>query len=207
MADRERRKLSNEELVRLLADDLDTHFEVLFDTYAQPLYSLVYRMLLGGKKFDSNDESADIVQRTMIKAYFALKGFSRERILDLKLSPWLKTIAMHEAQRSLRSSLVDVESQLLTEDGRSIFENIQDDLGLTPETLVERAEIIKQIEEEIHRLPSIYKDGILKHYIEGWTEEAIAREQGISLNTIKSRIRRAKILLQAKLKRLREEGR
>lgn len=207
MTDMERPELSEKELMHLLATDLDAHFDALYEKYEKLLYRLVYRMLFDGKRTDSKDEATDVVQRTMIKAYYALKGFPRERIEDMKLLAWLKAIAINDAKRSLRPTKVDVESQLLTKDGRSVFENIQDDLGLMPETLIERAELIEQIEQAILSLPPRYKEVMIQYYIEDRKEEDIARELGRPLNTIKSQIRRARILLQARLKPLREEGR
>lgn len=197
---------SDEELLRLLATDLDAHFELFYDKYEKSLYRLAYSMLLGGKGFDSNDEAADSVQQTMIKAYFALKRFSQERILALKPQAWLKTIVIHEVQHRLKQrSRVDVESQLITDDGKGVFENIQMDLGLTPETLTERAEIIEQIEKEIQSLPLQYQKVVKLFYIDDWKEKDIARITNIPLSTIKTHVRRARLLLQTKLKPLWED--
>lgn len=207
MTERERPEFSEEELARLLAVDLDAHFVSLYEKYEKPLYRLVYRMLFDGKLAGSNDEAADVVQQTMINAYGALKGFPPERIERMKLLAWLKAIAVNEARRRLRRTKVDMESQFLTEDGRSVFENIQDDLSLMPETLIERAELIEQIERAIQSLPFRYQKVVRLFYIEDWKEAVIAREMGRPLNTIKGQIRRARILLQAILKSLREEDR
>ena len=44
----------------------------------------------------------------------------------------------------------------------------------------------------IDELPSLYKDVMIKYMIEELEYEAIARELGLELNTVRTRIRRGK---------------
>ena len=58
----------DQELLSLLATDLDDHFRLLVEAYQQRLYLFVLRLV--GRP----DEAEDIVQEAFLRAYYALKG-------------------------------------------------------------------------------------------------------------------------------------
>ena len=49
-----------------------------------------------------HQEAEDLTQETFIKAYRALSGYDAARIRDMKLQPWLWTIAMNLGRNHLR---------------------------------------------------------------------------------------------------------
>ncbi len=50
-------------------------------------------------------------------------------------------------------------------------------------------------------LPSLYREITRLHIVEGWTQQRIARDRGLPVNTVKTQFRRAKVLLEAAVKR------
>ncbi len=85
-----------DELKIALARDLDGSFPTLVMAMSGDLYSGLRRM--------SGDpvEAEDLTQETFVRAYRALRGYERNRILDLSLRGWLWTIALNLGRNHLR---------------------------------------------------------------------------------------------------------
>ena len=62
----------------------------------------------------------------------------------------------------------------------------------TPEEEIINDEVHQRLMQFIDELPSLYKDVMIKYMIEELEYEAIARELGLELNTVRTRIRRGK---------------
>lgn len=68
--------------------------------------------------------------------------------------------------------------------------------------IAERSELCKKIGDAIDELSPIYAEALRDHYFGGLSNEEIARRDGVSSNTIKSRVSRGRALLREKLERL-----
>lgn len=96
-----------DELAAALANDLDRAFPRLVDdTGTRVFWGL--RRICG-----DHQEAEDLTQETFIRAYRALGGYDKTRIRELKLRPWLWTIALnlgrnHLRDRSRRPTLVEM---------------------------------------------------------------------------------------------------
>jgi len=89
--------LTMDELTAALADDLDRAFPVLVETAGPGLYWGLRRLC------GDHQEAEDLTQETFIRAYRGLDGFDRERFDNLRLSPWLWTIALNLGRNHLRN--------------------------------------------------------------------------------------------------------
>lgn len=80
---------SDESILQLIANDATKTkgFEQLVRKYSSPLYWQIRRMVL------SHDDTDDVLQNTLIKAWRGLAGFRGEA----KLSTWLYRIAVNES--------------------------------------------------------------------------------------------------------------
>lgn len=76
-------------LVAALAEDLDGSFEVLVRAHQDRCYSIALRML--GDPGDAEETAQD----AFLRAYRALAGYDKDRILELRLRPWLATIVLN----------------------------------------------------------------------------------------------------------------
>ncbi len=85
-----------DELNRLLAADLDAAFPDVVASHGRQLFWGLRRMC------GDHQEAEDLTQETFIRAYRALQGYERVRILDLRVAPWLWTIAMNLGRNHLR---------------------------------------------------------------------------------------------------------
>src|SRR5947209_191740 len=81
-----RRHQDEEDLQVLLATDLDRYFPALVSRYEGQLIAHAYCRL--GVRQDAEE----VVQESFERAYYALKGYSHQRIRILHLQAWLYTI-------------------------------------------------------------------------------------------------------------------
>jgi RNA polymerase sigma-70 factor (ECF subfamily) len=79
--------------------------------------------------------------------------------------------------------------------------------ALAPEDLLEQAELRAQVREEISALPESQREVVYLKYLEGMSYEEIADVTGLTINTIESRLFRARASLRKRLaERFGEEG-
>jgi RNA polymerase sigma-70 factor (ECF subfamily) len=95
-----------DELVRDLSRDLDAAFPRLVEHMSPRLYWGLRRMTGDGH------QAEDLSQEAFIRTYRALSGYPPQRIRELRLEPWVWTIALnlgrnHLRDRSRRPTLVE----------------------------------------------------------------------------------------------------
>jgi RNA polymerase sigma-70 factor (ECF subfamily) len=99
-----------DELTIALAADLDRAFPSLVNELGPRLYWGLRRMC------GDHQEAEDLTQETFIRAYRALGEFDGNRFQDLRLGPWVWTIALnlgrnHLRDRSRRPRFVEIQDQ------------------------------------------------------------------------------------------------
>jgi len=132
----------------------------------------------------------DVVLETFQKAFAALGSFDAER----EFRPWLLTIATRTALDHLESNQREDEkkSGLLQKASAQNAEAGGQLTDTTPEDEIIRDEVHQRLMAFIDELPSLYKDVMIKYMIEELEYEEIAKELGLELNTVRTRIRRGK---------------
>ena len=90
---------SDDELCRRLADDLDAGFAELVASYASLVCTVAARATFG------NEETEDLAAEAFLRAYRALRGYDAARIRELRLRPWLVTIALNAARNARRAAI------------------------------------------------------------------------------------------------------
>jgi RNA polymerase sigma-70 factor (ECF subfamily) len=88
---------STDGVAAALAADLDGAFETYVRATIDGVFTGALRML--GHRSDAED----VVQDTYARAYRALQGYDRDRILDLSVAGWTWTIAANLCRNRLRS--------------------------------------------------------------------------------------------------------
>jgi RNA polymerase sigma-70 factor (ECF subfamily) len=76
-------------LIAALAHDLDGSFEALVLAHQDRVFSIALRVL--GDPRDAEEAAQD----ALVRAYRALAGYDAQRILELRLRPWLATIVLN----------------------------------------------------------------------------------------------------------------
>lgn len=132
----------------------------------------------------------DVVSESFQKAFANLEGFDTDR----ELRPWLSTIATRTALDHLdriRREDEKKEGILLKASGEHA--EGQDPLtDINPEEEIINGENHERLMAFIEELSPLYKEVMVKYMIEELEYEEIARELGLELNTIRTRIRRGK---------------
>jgi RNA polymerase sigma factor (sigma-70 family) len=177
----------DQKFAQLLATDLEKNFALFLSTYRGDIFA-------SARRWTRNDHDAeDVVQETFIRAFHALKGYRREKIVALPLKPWLFTIARNSFLNMLRSRNRRVVVQHL--DGGALLD-IEIDSEERPERIVESEEQRQEMLVLIARLPPQYGEVLLLHYFEDQKIEEIANRLDKPPGTIKSDLYRGRGLLR-----------
>src|SRR5215471_8051212 len=129
-----------EDLLALLATDLDSYYEQLMVTYWHQLYTFVLR------RVESKADAEDIVLTAFERAYYALKGFPVQRIQTLQIRPWLYKIAMSVYYKYARKSQLPASLSLNALEEESTVLEIVDDEQEQPEMVLENWERRHELE-------------------------------------------------------------
>lgn len=85
-----------DDLTACLAANLDDGFPMLVEDMGPRLYWGLRRMC------GDHQEAEDLTQETFVRAFKALQGFDRARFDELRLGPWMWTIALNLGRNHLR---------------------------------------------------------------------------------------------------------
>ncbi|KPJ55900.1 hypothetical protein AMJ49_06120 [Parcubacteria bacterium DG_74_2] len=172
-------------IIDYLAGD-EKSLEVLIKSYLKPIYSFVYRHI------GDRQEAEDITQEVFLKAWRNFKKFDQDR----SFKTWIFTIAKNTSIDYLRKKKTIPFSNFENEKGKNTFvETLRDPTSL-PDEILKRASMSKVLNSLIQKLSPEYRMLLFLRYNNYFTFREIAEVLGESLNTIKSRHRRALILLK-----------
>src|SRR5881394_2673766 len=151
----------------------------------------LYRVAL---RLTSNPaEADDLVQETMLKAYRAWHQFER----GTNAKGWLLTILRHAFINEYRRRTRHPENvDLDTIEPFAVFGEIQDE---DPQGAFFDKIVDDQVLKAIDQLPETFRETLVLSDVEGMSYQEIAKILEIPVGTVKSRLFRARQLLQAKL--------
>ena len=139
----------------------------------------------------------DMVQNSFIKCYKNMESFQ----FDAQIKTWLYRITINECKDYLKSwnyKMVQVKS-FINETAKSI-------LPSTEKTVIDKYNS-EEIKDTIFSLPKMYREVVYLYYYDSLTTEEIAKVLGIPVNTVKTRLRRAKQRLHSVIKEAELNGR
>ena len=144
----------------------------------------------------NHHDAEDVVQSTWIRVLTSLHQFRAEG----KFSSWLGTIILHECRaihrRSKRSRTISLDSQV--KKGRALeVREISGPHLIEAET--QSRQMRREMRKHIILLPPIFRTVLILHYVEDFGIPQIAEKLQISESATKSRLRRARIELTARL--------
>ena len=183
---------TDEQLIKgFQAGDEGAYVE-LVNRYRNRLMSFVFQFV------GDMEQAEDVVQDTMLKLYVK-KHYYRE---IAKFSTWLYTIARNLANTELRKRKRR-KTTLLSQMSRD--EKDYDLPAVQPETgqEVQRKFVEKRTQSAIQQLPEHFKTVIILRDIQELSYEDISNIVEVPIGTVKSRINRARLQLQAELSDLR----
>ena len=179
---------SDQEIVgRVLAGET-LLFELLMRRHNQRVYRTV-RAILG-----ADDDAEDVMQQTYLNAYSHLASFAG----TARFSTWLTSIAVNEAlgrRRKSGASALRIVKPTGDDDPMLIIRSDAPD----PEQQVMSNELQQLLEEEITALPENYRIVMMLRQVEGLSTEETAQSLGVSTDVVKTRLRRARMMLREAL--------
>ncbi|HBR02110.1 MAG TPA: RNA polymerase subunit sigma-24 [Ruminiclostridium sp.] len=156
-------------------------FEMLIERYKAYVFAIIFH-------FVKNPEDAqDIAQEVFLQLYRSRPEYRPDR-----LKAWIGRIAANKAIDWKRKRLGRPER----EDIPLELSSIPDQTDSGPEQLLLKREQEARIKDLCQTLPPRYRRVILKYHFENKSYQQIAREEGISLKTVESRLYRARKFLR-----------
>ena len=179
-----------EDLLSLLATDLDRHFRQLVLLYQQRLYSFALRLA------GSPQDAEDIVQEAFLRSYHALKSYPVLKVRAVRLRQWLYTITLNIFRNRLRQS-EHQSTSLDTLEGSAVLEI--EDPSSGPEEETYRHERRRELEMQLALLSEPYRVAVTLYYFEDLSYVEIAELLHQPVGTVKARVHRALRQLQKAL--------
>lgn len=181
-------ELTDEEVVRRVRGGETFLFEIIMRRYNQRLF----RVLKGILKNDG--EAEDVLQDAYVRAYEHLDQFAGLA----KFSTWLTKIAVHESLSRMRRSKRLISMDVFA-NGDEIMDSLNRESG-NPEKDLFRSRMVELLENAIAALPAKYRVVFMMRDAEGFNTEETAECLGISKESVKIRLHRARSILRKELK-------
>ena len=183
-------KFSDKELMLKFQNGDELAYNELVNRYKNKLLNFIYRY------FGSKDDAEDILQETFIKLYYKKDYYKPIS----EFSTWIYTIAANLSKTELRKRKRRKTSQLseMGVENKEFDIRYEDDTDLEINTEYNEHEINKAIQD----LETPFRTAFILRDIQELSYEEISKITEVPLGTIKSRINRARIQLQGKLKEI-----
>jgi RNA polymerase sigma-70 factor, ECF subfamily len=178
-------------IAKIVSGDLHC-FRDLIHPYERRVYQVALRILLNPA------DAEEVVQEALISAYRNLHRFRG----DAKFSTWLIKITINHARGRLRSQRPHVLYSIdeTTQTGSGVVAAVEiTHTGPSPLDLAEQNELRSLIWKALNRLEPPYRDVFLMHVCEGHSTESTAKALGITIPATKTRLYRARRMLQHQL--------
>src|SRR5687767_9724420 len=150
----------------------------LYETYSSKMYALCYRYVRNPM------EAEDILVTAFMKVFDKIDQFKSEGSFE----GWIRRIVVNEALTQLRRNRsMYLETELEQADREPDYDKLSDHL--------EAEDLLNMIQE----MPAGYRIVFNMYAIDGYSHKEIADHLGISENTSKSQLSRARVYLQKML--------
>ena len=182
-----------DELVRRAIIGDGTAFTELWDTHIGSLRAY----LKSAMKHLDDFYIDDICSRSFEKAFRQIRSFDPSKS---QFSTWLRKIAHNtaldtiDAETRAQSRLVSLDKE---NDNIGALSDVIGDETATPLEQIVEEEDAQTLESCIEGLPELYRAIARMRLLDGLQYKEIAEELGMELNTVRTRIRRAKQMIEA----------
>jgi RNA polymerase sigma-70 factor (ECF subfamily) len=177
-------------LLAALARDLDGSFERLVLAHQDRLYSIALRTL--GDRRDAEEAAQD----ALVRAYRALAGYPPQRVLELRLRPWLATIVLNLCRSRIGRRVAAGRPPLSLDAAEpGTIEPPTDDQG-GPAATAARRDARRAWGELLLALPPAYRSAVVLRHVDGLTYPEVAIALDRPEGTVKAQVHRGLALLR-----------
>lgn len=171
-------RAKEEELIKGCLQRERTAQKRLYETYSSKMYALCYRYVRDPM------QAEDILVTAFMKVFDKIEQFKQEGSFE----GWIRRIVVNEALTHLRRNrTMYLETELEAADREPDYDKLSDHL--------EAEDLLNMIQE----MPAGYRIVFNMYAIDGYSHKEIAEQLGISENTSKSQLSRARVYLQKML--------
>ncbi len=173
---------ANDPLCARLAEDIDDAFPEVVLEHQQLVFGVAARVV-------GASSAEDVAQEVFVRAYRALKRYPPERVLEMRLRPWLARMTLNAARNELRGRRdhADVDGLVETLPGGSDG----------PHQRAQRQEERRMWARLLAGLPSRYREAVALRHVDDLSYAEIAETLGKPLGSVKSDVHRGIQLLRA----------
>jgi len=186
-------QLNEEKLIRAGQKGDSQAVEALFRRYQRPLFQTALRVL------GNAEDAEDALQDGMLSAYRNLNRFEGRS----QFSTWLTRIVINAAlmrRRSAKARPAVSLDETPREDELPAAERFADD-GPNPEQVFESTELREMINENLDELSPLLRTAFVLREVQGFSTGEAAKKLGVTENTLKARLWRARHQLAERLGR------
>ncbi|WP_310556863.1 sigma-70 family RNA polymerase sigma factor [Flavobacterium sp.] len=178
---KEKIQYSHDDLVILIKNRDQKAFAYLYDNYTKALFGIIFSIVA------DVEESEDVLQKTFIKVWDNFETYNTSKG---RLYTWMLNIARNMAidykrSKHNKNKIQNVDQNVYTLNNIRTDEDSMDTIGLR--------KIVDNLKNEHLILIELA-------YYKGYTQEEIGIELNIPLGTVKTRIRKALLILRGQLK-------
>ena len=173
------------QLIRRILSGDDTAFGILVEKYQKSVHALAWR------KIQDFHYAEDIMQDTFLRAYNKLPTLKN----PTQFAGWLHVIANRlcidwmRSQKSVMQSLEDTPTEEIEESSYTHH--------ISEQRMTEKAERYHELVKRLlEKLPENERTVVTLYYLDEMSTKEIGRFMGVSVNTITSRLQRARKRLQ-----------
>src|SRR6266403_1405553 len=186
-------QLNEEKLIRAGQRGDEQAVEALFRRYHRPLFQTALRVL------GNTEDAEDALQDGLLSAYRNLRRFEGRS----QFSTWLTRIVINAAlmrrRRAKARPAVSLD-EAPREEELPASERFADD-GPNPEQVFAGTELREMISENLEELSPLLRTAFLLREVEGYSTGEAAKKLGVTENTLKARLWRARHQLAERLGR------
>jgi RNA polymerase sigma-70 factor (ECF subfamily) len=183
---------SDEDVMELFQGGYEEAFTEIVHRYQDRLKNFIFR-------FTHNQlDSEDIAQETFFRVYRSRHSY--ERIA--RFSTWLYTIANNLVRSHYKkSSRMAMDSIFETDQHQQEYQIDIVDFDPTPEENLQVNMLIEYVREALQQVPEEFREIIVMRDVQNLTYEEIMAVTELPMGTVKSRINRGRVRLQAIIKK------
>ena len=166
-----------------------------YEELIRPFHQRIYRIALMHMK--DEEDARDIAQESFLKAFLKLSTFQGRS----QFSTWLTSITINEARNRLRQRSYQQQNFYSETSGMENTEYISrvPDHRETPSQLIERQELNQLLQRAIDNLKDDYRDVFVLRVVNELSTCETAARLKITNALVKTRLHRARAILQASL--------
>lgn len=174
-------------------------FEGLLERYGRRIYQIAYRMA-------GNDADAkDLTQEAFIRVYRAFSRIDPQAKLESWLYRIVTNLYIDMLRRRPKARIESLDAPLVTAKGDEVTREVPDE-SADPEETVLNAQLDADIQRALAALSVDLRMVVVLSDIEGRSYEEISETLRIPVGTVKSRLHRARRMLQSRLAHLMPRG-